>query len=127
MLLNREIFASMGADLFHSVTAGQILGWGCIIFFAAWPTYMLLVTSKGTKSYCDVYEEAVVGVTAFNPSNQSAAMQHFELPYAQIINVTESKYNLTFYTNHGSYEVMALKKRREAMQEIRARMNGGQK
>lgn len=124
LFLNRDVFSDLGRDAFRSATAGHLLGWCVIIFFIAWPTFNLIMAQIGSKSYCDVYENAVVGTTCLSAANPNAPMQNFELPYSQIVNVTEANKNLTIHTSHGSYEVLALKNRSEAVQAIRARMTG---
>ena len=43
----------------------------------------------GAKSYCDVYEKAVVGTTCLSASNPNTPVQNFEPSYEQIQNVTE--------------------------------------
>lgn len=116
LLLNMEVFAGK-----------QLLGWFSVVFLLALPTFCLVMTVRSSKSYCEVYETAVVGVTCPQKAQLDAPMQSFELPYPQIMNVTESSKSLTLHTSHGSYEVLALKNRSEAVQEIRARMGAGRK
>lgn len=122
-LLNQDTFAKMGRDVFYSVAMGRMVGWVIIAFLIAFPSFLLIMSVKGSKSYCDVYEYAVAGMTCLSASNPNAVMQNFELPYQQIVNLTSSSKTITIQTNHGSYEVLALKNRDEAMQEIRSRMS----
>ena len=117
----RKSFISTGFRLFHSVTAGEIFSWAIVLILFAYPTYLLLFSAKRVKSYCDVYENVVVGATVVNKNNTN--IQRFELPYHQIASVGEQKYSIIIHTDHGSYEVLALKNRTEAIQAIRSRLS----
>lgn len=118
---NRESFISTGFRLFHSVTAGEIFSWIIVMILFAWPTYLLLFSAKRAKSYCDVYENVVTGATVVDKNNPN--MQRFELAYHQIASVGEKKSSIILHTDHGSYEVLALKNRTEAIQAIRSRLS----
>jgi len=87
--------------------------------------YNLAVGFLSSRSYCDVYEFAVTGMSALSRSNPNSSMQHFELQYQEIMNVTESGTMLYIYTQYTTYEVLAMKNRAEAIKEIRTRMKGG--
>ena len=76
----------------------------------------------GHKSYCDVHENGVSGMTALNLNNPNAPMQKFSIAYDEIINVTESTKTLIIYTQYAVYEVLAREHRKEALEEIRNRM-----
>lgn len=122
LLLNQDALAALGRSMFNSSSIGRLLGWCCILILFAWPTFNIVMAQISSKSYCDVYENAVVGITCLSTANPHAPMQSFELNYAQIVNVTSSKKNIMIHTNHGSYEILALKNCNEAVQEIRARI-----
>ena len=115
LALNNEIFPFLLDDR----TLGTILGWLVVIFCLASPIYYLVVVHLGSKSYCDVYENMVVGTTCLSRKNP---MQNFQLDYGQIVNVTEGGKNITIYTPYGHYVVLAQKNRTEAIRAIRDRM-----
>ncbi len=81
----------------------------------------------GQKSYCEVHENGVVGMTGLSLSNPNAPMQKFSLAYNEIINITESSRTLLIYTQYATYEVLAREHRKEALMEIRNRMLGKSK
>lgn len=124
LLVNQDGFADMGRDLFHSVKTGQMVGWIAVCFLIAWPTFQLIMAGKGSKSYCEVYEGGVEGITCLNASKPDVSMQRFELSYHQILNVTATAKTIVIHTDHGSFEVLALKNQEAAARAIRARMSG---
>lgn len=122
MIPNFDIFREMGRDMFRSSETGEILGWVLIVGLLAMAAFGLITTFLGSQSFCDVYENAVVGKTALSRNQPNTPMQSFELNYNEITNVTEAGKSLIIYTNYMKYEVLALKNRTEALREIRKRM-----
>lgn len=100
-----------------------VLGMGMI----AYDAYLLLVTFWGSRSYCEVYEYTIVGMTALSRNQPNMPMQKFDISYADIHNVTESGRMILIYTPYATYEVLALQNRSEAVDEIRKRMSGNAK
>lgn len=81
---------------------------------------------QGSKSYVEVYEQAVVGITKINPKRPTDTMQNFETGYDEIINVSRTNKGIQIYTSYTVFEVAAMKNRGQAVQEIRSRMKGKQ-
>lgn len=103
---------------------GEIVWIVAIAFLIGWPTFQLVTAFMGSRSYCDVYEHGVAGTTGLSAANPNSPMQNFELGYDEIVNVTESGKTLFIYTQYAVLEILALKNRTEAAQEIRKRMTG---
>lgn len=91
--------------------------------FLGMAAFNVIVTFLGSKSFCDVYENGVVGKTALSRNQPNTPMQAFDLSYEEIKNVSEAGKSLIIYTNYMKYEVLALNNRVEAMQEIRKRIS----
>lgn len=77
----------------------------------------------GSRSYCDVYENSVVGMTALSMNQPNMPMQKFAINYSEINNVTETGKTICIYTVYATYEVLALHNRSEAVNEIRKRIS----
>ena len=77
----------------------------------------------GSRSYCDVYENSVVGMTALSMNRPNMPMQKFAINYSEINNVTEAGKTICIYTAYATYEVLALHNRSEAVNEIRKRIS----
>ncbi len=122
MVSNFNVFRKMGRDIFHSITAGELVGYGMIVLLLISAAFNLITTFLGSKSFCDVYENVVVGRTALSRNQPNTPMQNFELNYSEITNVTEAGKSLIIYTSYMKYEVLALKNRMEALQEIRRKI-----
>ena len=88
---------------------------------------MLIASYTGFKSYCDVYENVIAGISGKSANKNAAPQQNFELSYADIVNATESSKTIFIYTVYGNFEVLALKNRVKATEEIRKRMKGMQR
>lgn len=116
------VFQDMGRDVFGSKGAGGVLCIILVAFFWGYAGSSLLITFLGSKSYCEVYENAVTGRTALSRRDPNAPMQDFDLSYRDIENVTEAGKSILIYTKYATLEVLALKNRAEAVSEIRARM-----
>lgn len=118
-----EIFSQMGRDFFHNSSTGTLLGGVAVALFLGMAAFNVIVTFLGSKSFCDVYENGVVGKTALSRNQPNTPMQAFDLSYEEIKNVSEAGKSLIIYTNYMKYEVLALNNRVEAMQEIRKRIS----
>lgn len=117
---NFQLFRRMGADILGNATFGTILWFVMIMLFLLEP----IICIMGNRSYCDIYENSIIGVTALSFSHPNTPMQKFDITYNEIINVTESGKTLCIYTAYATYEVLAMTNRPEAIKEIRARMSG---
>ncbi len=113
-----DIFGVRSAEIFPFVASAIFIGAGA---------YALIASYTGFKSYCDVYENGVVGTSGKSANKNAAPQQNFELSYADIVNATESGKTIFIYTVYGNFEVLALKNRVKATQEIRKRMKGMQR
>lgn len=124
-----EDCARLVLKIFGSFKMTGLLYYGFGLFAIFEGIYLFAINYKRNQSYCEVYEEGVVGVTGKNyrlrDINESP--QGFDLAYEDIINVTDSGKTFCIYTAYGSFEVV--KKGRKAEQEqmlreIRDRMAG---
>lgn len=123
------IFVSYGTPALEEMidrTWGPILGLVLGVFMIGEAAFNLITLNQNSKSYCDVYENAVLGRTCLSYSSPNTPVQNFTLSYDEIANVTESGKNIIIYTKYTQLEVVALKNRAEAVRAIRARI-GGQK
>ncbi len=125
-LLAPEEFRASFVDMFGSRSVGVIFQYGMGAFLIGMGAFMLISSHFGFKSYCDVYENGVVGTSGLSANKNAAPQQNFELSYDDIVNATESGKTIFIYTSYGNFEVLALKNRVEATQEIRKRMKGSQ-
>lgn len=98
-------------------TFGYVLGGLCI----GYAIFYLLLGLSNLKSYCEVYENAVVGTTTMG---LTTPVQNFEIRYDEIMNVTESGKSIQIYTQYTTYKTIALANATAAVSEIRARMKG---
>ena len=81
----------------------------------------ILRAVTNTKSYCDVYEYGVSGVT--RPDSKSMQTKNFQVFYNEIINVTDSNEKIIFiYTKYETYAASSLVNQAEAVNEIRKRL-----
>lgn len=117
------IFSSMGRDMFGSASTGKAIGGVCVVAMLCYIAFNLITTFLGSKSFCDVYEGGVVGKTALSANQPNTPMQDFDISYTEIANVTEAGKTIIIYTKYAKYEVLALKNRTEAVQEIRQRIS----
>ena len=119
-----DFTAQIAKDLLGKASYSWFVDFIIIVAFLVSPCFGLFTTFLASKSYCDVYENAVSGMTGLSISNPKAPMQNFDIAYDEILNVTESGKTIYIYTQYTTYEVLALKNRVEAVNEIRARMTG---
>lgn len=98
--------------------------WLVGIVMLGFPIFMVVSSFLGFRSYCDVYENGVVGTTGVSYNQNAAPQQNFQLSYDEIVNATESGKTVFIYTKYATLEVLALKNREKACQEIRARAKG---
>lgn len=120
-LLNFDAMGEMGIDLFGDPAVGKVIGAALIGFLFVFP----LIWLNRFKSYCEVYESGVVGITgSFSLINlfTKANNEKVFVSYEKISEVTESGETIFLYTENGKYEVLALKNRAEAVKEIKARI-----
>lgn len=130
IILEIALFTKNGLakDMAKDLLGNSSLSWIFQIFplsLFGYACFNLIVVFLGSKSYCDVYEYAVEGMTALSRTNPNSPMQHFEIQYQDIANITESGKMLCIYTQYTTYEVLAMRNRAEALKEIRMRMTGG--
>ncbi len=125
-LLDSEIFVDAFADMLGNRSTGMFFHYSLCIFLIGFGAYMFIASYFGFKSYCDVYENGVVGISGMSANKNAAPQQSFELSYNDIVNATESGKTIFIYTTYGNFEVLALKNRVQATQEIRKRIKGGQ-
>ena len=99
----------------------DFLGFAIPFAVAGLIVYNMLKLYFSNKSYCEVYETVVSGVTAFNFSKPQGPVT---ISYNDITNISESGRILIIYTNYATYEFLAMdsKNRAEAIKEIRLRM-----
>ena len=107
-----------------SFEMGRMLQVVLPVVLVAFAVYALVMVFKGSKSYVEVYENAVVGTTEMNAKNRNESMKNFEIGFDEIANISESKKSIQIFTPYTSYQVAALKNRAAAVQAIRARMKG---
>ncbi len=105
-----------------SKTWGPILGLAAGVFMIGKAAFDLIVVAQNSKSYCDVYENAVLGRTCLSYSSPNTPVQDFRLKYNEIQNVTPSGKIIIIYTAYTKLEVVALANQNEAIQEIQKRM-----
>ncbi len=117
----------MGGELsqaFGRGSTGKIIYYGLCLILIGYGASSLITCFLGGRSYCEVYERAVVGMTCLSTRDRNAPMQRIDLPFSDIVNVTEAGKTIILYTNHGAFDLLALKNREQAIQEIRKRMTG---
>ncbi len=124
LLFCGPIFEEIAGDLFRKPSMGVVLQFGLAAIVIGFGAFMLISSFLGFKSYCDVYERGVKGVTGMSANKNAAPQQNLQIPYRDILNVTESGKTIFLYTNHGNFEFLALKNRTEVAQEIRRRIAG---
>lgn len=121
MLIMANPRAFSGISREHYRLIAMVLGIAIIAFAA----YGIAGAFLGGRSYCDVGENGVAGMTALSRNQPNMPMQKFSVRYSEISNVTESGKIICIYTPHATYEVLAVRNRAEAVREIRSRMRGG--
>ena len=114
-----DLIFSMAWDFKISMGVIKACCIGAAIFFIALSIWYLISTFLGSKSFCEVYENAVVGTTTLYAKG---GMQKFELNNNEIVNVTESGRTIIVYTSYEKYQVLANKNRAEAIRAIRERI-----
>ena len=110
MIVNYEGIKSA----FGGGSTGGIIAVVAILFFILYPLIMFVMLCLKSASYCEVYENYIVGKTL--------SLQEFEIPMNEVINVSEEKMTLIIYSQYTNYKVMANKNRAEALREIRSRI-----
>ena len=118
-LANEEVAYQMAWDLFRDLSLGEFLYIGVPAFFIGYAAFALIRVFKLSKSYVEVYENAVVGVTEMNRKDSSQPMRSFELKYGDIVNVSEANRGIQLFTAYGTFSVTAAKNRWEAAEAIR--------
>ena len=121
---NRALLLQMGQELYSSPTAGVLLVVFVAIFMIGYGAYDLALSVR-FRSYCEIYEHAVVGKTTISMRSPKDPMRDFEIPYKEIVNVSEAGQMLYIQTAHESFDILAERNRTEAVREIRARMGAG--
>lgn len=110
MIVNYEGIKSA----FGGGSTGGIIAVVAILFFILYPLIMFVMLCLKSASYCEVYENYIVGKTL--------TLQEFEIPMNEVINVSEEKMTLIIYSQYTNYKVMANTNRAEALREIRLRI-----
>lgn len=110
MIVNYEGIKSA----FGGGSTGGIIAVVAILFFILYPLIMFVTLCLKSASYCEVYENYIVGKTL--------SLQEFEIPMNEVINVSEEKMTLIIYSQYTNYKVMANTNRAEALREIRSRI-----
>lgn len=110
MIVNYEGIKSA----FGGGSTGGIIAVVAILFFILYPLIMFVMLCLKSASYCEVYENYIVGKTL--------SLQEFEIPMNEVINVSEEKMTLIIYSQYTNYKVMANTNRAEALREIRSRI-----
>lgn len=110
MIVNYEGIKSA----FGGGSTGGIIAVVAILFFILYPLIMFVMLCLKSASYCEVYENYIVGKTL--------SLQKFEIPMNEVINVSEEKMTLIIYSQYTNYKVMANTNRAEALREIRSRI-----
>lgn len=110
MIVNYEGIKSA----FGGGSTGGIIAVVAILFFILYPLIMFVMLCLKSASYCEVYENYIVGKTL--------SLQEFEIPMNEVINVSEKKMTLIIYSQYTNYKVMANTNRAEALREIRSRI-----
>ena len=110
MIVNYEGIKSA----FGGGSTGGIIAVVAILFFIMYPLIMFVMLCLKSASYCEVYENYIVGKTL--------SLQEFEIPMNEVINVSEEKMTLIIYSQYTNYKVMANTNRAEALREIRSRI-----
>lgn len=110
MIINYEGIKSA----FGGGSTGGIIAVVAILFFILYPLIMFVMLCLKSASYCEVYENYIVGKTL--------SLQEFEIPMNEVINVSEEKMTLIIYSQYTNYKVMANTNRAEALREIRSRI-----
>lgn len=122
------IFISFCTDALKETineTWGPFLGVAVSVFMIGKAAFDLIVLRQNSKSYCEVYENVVLGRTCLSYSSPNDPVQDFRLKYSEIQNVTPSGKNIIIYTTYTKLEVVALVNQKEAIQEIQKRMGNG--
>ena len=117
ILSNPEAFYELSHQHYHLISI--LIGGGMI----AYCLFILIATFVGSRSYCDVYENSIEGMTALSINRPNMPMQKFDINYSEINNITEAGKTICIYTTYATYEVMALHNRSETVNEIRKRIN----
>ena len=97
---------------------------GIPLFCFAYAAIELIRVFKLIKSYVQVYDNGGVGITEMDRKDSSQPMQHFELKYSDIVNISETNKGIQLFTAYGTFSVTAAKNRKEAAAAIRQRMIG---
>lgn len=123
-LANEELAYEIAWDLFRNLSMGDFIYIGIPLFCFAYAAIALIRVFKLSKSYVEVYENGVVGITEMDRKDSSQPMQHFELKYSDIVNISETNKGIQLFTAYGTFSVTAAKNRKEAAAAIRQRMTG---
>lgn len=116
---NFNLFRELGKEVLDNATIGVIIGLVAVVYLFLYP----VITMIGNRSYCEIYENAVVGMTSLSLSQPNMPMQKFEITYDEIMNTTEAGKTLHIYTQYATYDVLAMKNRSAVANEIRARIS----
>lgn len=106
------IFSDIFDEVFGSAVVAYVVG----IAMIAYPAYQFLVIWLGQKSYVEVYENCIEGITALSGKSN---MEQFQLQYPDILNVSASKYRISIHTQYATYEVQAMVNKDRAVEVIR--------
>ena len=76
-----------------------------------------------SRSYCEIYENAIAGKTAMSGNDTKSVMEDFEISYNDISSVSQSGKFIIIYTKYANYRVLANNNRDEAARQIRSRLS----
>lgn len=119
LAFNFKFFREFGKDVLDNATIGIIIGLVALAYLFLYPVFAII----GNRSYCEIYENAVVGTTGLSFSQPNMPMQKFEITYDEIKNITVSGKTLHIFTQYVTYDVLAMKNRLAAANEIRVRLS----
>ena len=122
ILANPDFAYQMAYDLLGKISLGRIVQIGFPTIMLVFVTISVINIFMISKSYLDVYERGLAGVTSYNTSKPSEGVKKIELSFSDIVNVSESKRCIQIVTKYGSYEFLAVKNREQALSEIRSRI-----
>lgn len=89
------------------------------IAFIVIPIVTILVIHQQNKSYLEVYETEVTGVTLMGIGREASS---FTLHYNEIVSVESTSKTIILRTAYAQYEAMALSNKETAVSAIRQRM-----
>ena len=125
LMANEKLMYEMARDLLGNVFLGNLLRFFLPMFFVAYAAYGVIVVFLRGKSYVDVYERVIEGVTEYDLKNSSGSLQKFSIRSDELTNVSEAKNSIQIFTSYATFKVAAAKNRAQAVQALRAKLANG--